>query len=389
MRLIRELLGFALKYYTLNIYHKLMIKLTEIMRKRIYLMRPSVGSAEIKEIQRVIHSKFLTEGKATYQFEKMVAEYTHSKFAIATTSATTALHAAFESVNVKNKKVLVSDFTFPATALAIIQAGGIPVLVDVERDTMNVSRDIIEKLEQKYNFICPVSLFGNPLSEDFYKLKNKGCIIIEDAATNLGVKIRDKYVGSLADITCFSFHPRKIITTGEGGMITTNNKKFNDSIRSFKTFGKIGHKFMNLGTNYKLSDIQSAIGISQMYKIEKIIKKRKEMADIYDELISKIEYIEPQKKTPNSRHTAQSYVCTISKPNLRDKIIKRLSDENIESQIGTYALHCLPIFKKTPKIGSLINSRYLYENSISLPLHEELSNSDQEQICKIVRKCIT
>lgn len=358
------------------------------MRKRIYLMRPSVGSAEIKEIQRVIHSKFLTEGKATYQFEKMVAKYTHSKFAIATTSATTALHAAFESVNVKNKKVLVSDFTFPATALAIIQASGIPVLVDVEKDTMNVSRDIIEKSKQKYNFVCPVSLFGNPLYEDFYKLKNKSFTIIEDAATNLGVKINDKHVGSLADITCFSFHPRKIITTGEGGMITTNNKKFNDLIRSFKTFGKIGHKFMNLGTNYKLSDIQSAIGISQMRKIEKIIKKRKEMANIYDEFISKIEHIEPQKKTPNSRHTAQSYVCVISKPNLRDKIIKRLADENIESQIGTYALHCLPVFKKTQKIGSLSNSEYLYKNSISLPLHEELTFEDQQFICKNIKKII-
>ena len=167
-------------------------------------------------------------------------------------------------------------------------------------------------------------------------------------------------------------------------MITTNNKKFNDLIRSFKTFGKIGNKFMNLGTNYKLSDIQSAIGISQMNKIEKIIKKRKEMAVIYDEFISKIEHIEPQKKTPNSRHTFQSYVCVISKPNLRDKIIQRLAENNIESQIGTYALHCLPVFKKILKIGSLNNSKYLYKNSISLPLHEEISNFDQEQICKIM-----
>ena len=351
-------------------------------------MRPVLGTEEIIAIKKVVDSKFLTEGNVTKAFEDKVAKYTHSRYAIATTSATTALHAAFESVNVKKKKVLVSDFTFPATALAIIQAGGIPVLVDVERDTMNVSRDIIEESEQKCNFICPVSLFGNPLSEDFYKLKNKGCIIIEDAATNLGVKIRNKYVGSLADITCFSFHPRKIITTGEGGMITTNNKKFNDSIRSFKTFGKIGNKFMNLGTNYKLSDIQSAIGISQMNRIEKIIKKRKNMADIYDELISKIEHIQPQKKVPNSRHTAQSYVCVISKPNLRDKIIQRLAEDNIESQIGTYALHCLPVFRKILKVGSLINSEYLYKNSISLPLHEELTHEDQQFICKNIKKTL-
>jgi len=351
-------------------------------------MRPVLDNNEIIAIKKVFDSKFLTEGNMTNIFEKTVAKYTHSKYAIATTSATTALHAAFESLNVKNKKVLVSDFTFPATALAVIQAGGIPVLMDVQKDTMNVSRDIIEKSKQKHKFICPVSLFGNSLDENFYKLKNKGCIIIEDAATNLGVKIRNKYVGNLADITCFSFHPRKIITTGEGGMITTNNKKFNDIIRSFKTFGKIGSKFINLGTNYKLSDIQSAIGISQMKKIDKIIRRRREIANIYDELIDKIGYIEYQKKTPNSRHTAQSYVCVISKPNLRDKIIQKLAKNNIESQIGTYALHCLPIFKKISKIGNLKNSEYLYKNSISLPLHEEISNSDQESICKIIRKCI-
>ncbi len=358
------------------------------MKKRIFLMRPVLDNSEIVAVKKVFDSKFLTEGSVTRLFEKKVAKYTHSKYAIATTSATTALHAAFESVNVKNKKVIVSDFTFPATALAVIQAGGIPVLVDVQRDTMNVSRENIEKSKQKHKFICPVSLFGNPLHEDFYKLSNDESVIIEDAATNLGVKIRNKYVGNLADITCFSFHPRKIITTGEGGMITTNNKKINDIICSFKAFGKIGSEFVNLGTNYKLSDIQSAVGISQMNKIEKIIKKRKKMADIYDELINKIDHIDYQKKTPNSRHTSQSYVCVISKPNLRNKIIQKLAENNIESQIGTYALHCLPIFKKISKIGNLTNSEYLYKNSISLPLHEEISNSDQERICKIIKKCI-
>ena len=361
----------------------------EIMRKRIYLMRPSVGSEEIKEVRKVIHSKFLTEGQVTATFEKAVSKYVHAKYAVATTSATTALHTAFQCLNVKGQDVLVSDFTFPATALAIIQAGGRPVLVDVDQETMNVNREILENfLTEKIKFIAPVSLFGNSLEEDFYKLRKHGLQIIEDAATNLGTKINKKFVGTLADVTCFSFHPRKIITTGEGGMITTNNKILSKKFRMFKTFGKQREKFIGLGTNYKLSDVQSAIGLCQLKKIEKIIKKRIELANYYNELISKINHIETQKSTKNSRHTYQSFTCCISRPNLRNRIMKNLSKNNIESQIGTYALHCLPAFKKTPKVGRLNNSEFLYKNTISLPLHEELSDKDQDYICSLIKNVV-
>lgn len=351
-------------------------------------MRPNVDSEEIKEIEKVINSKFLTEGKVTQKFEKKISSYVHSKYAIATTSATTALHTAFEVLNIKNKRVLVSDFTFPATALAIMQAGGIPVLVDVDKYRMNVTREIIENsMKKNDNFVCPVSLFGNPLDLDFYKLKKQGFWIIEDAATNLGTKIGNKFVGELADISCFSFHPRKIITTGEGGMITTNNKKLNDKMRSFKAFGKIKNNFINLGTNYKLSDIQSAVGLSQLKKLDKIIKNRKTNAKIYNELLSKIDHIKPQEQTPESLHTYQSYTCIVTKSSMRNKIIKELELNNIESQIGTYALHCFPVFKKFSS-KKLFNSKFLYENSISLPLHKEISINDQEKICKIIQKVL-
>src|SRR3989304_5533150 len=308
------------------------------MRKRIYLMRPNVGFEEINAIKGVIQSKFLTEGEITKKFEEAISSYLHSKFAIATTSATTALHTAFHCMRVKGKNVLVSDFTFPATALAVLQAGGKPVLVDVDKETMNVSRAIIEE--------------------------------------------------SLADATCFSFHPRKIITTGEGGMITTNDKILSKKFRSFKKFGQRDTKFLDIGTNYKLSDINSAIGLSQLKKIEKIIKKRQWKAKIYNEIFSKIDFIERQKTTSNSRHTYQSYTCIVSKQGFRNKIMKGLSRYNIESQIGTYALHCLPVFKRCPRKGRLNNSEFLYKNSISLPLHEELTNNDQEFIGRIIKNSL-
>ena len=354
------------------------------MRKKIFLMRPQIDSAELNLIKGVLRSKILTEGKVTKQFERNVAKYVHSKYAIATTSATTALHTALECIDVRGKKVLVSDFTFPATAEAVILAGGIPILIDVDKQTMNTTKEIIEtSASDKTEFVVPVSLFGNPLEKEFYKLQKQGMKIIEDAATNLGTKIGQRYVGVLADVTCFSFHPRKIITTGEGGMITTNDKDLADKCKMYKMFGKVGTEFVHMGTNYKLSDILSAVGLAQLKKIEKIISNRRRKAKIYDELLSKMDFIEIQKPSSNSRHTYQSYVC-YTKQNLRDKIRKRLAERNVETQIGTYALHCLPAFKKCLRKGNLANSEFLYKNSITLPLHDELSISDQEFICKII-----
>jgi len=349
-------------------------------------MRPSIDNNEVKAIKQVFKSKFLTEGKVTKKFELAINNYLESKYAIATTSGTTALHTVFQCLNIKGKKVLVSDFTFPATADAIIVAGGIPVLIDVDKKTMNVTRGIVEKTSYKnLEFIVPVSIFGNPLEKEFYDLKRK-MVIVEDAATSLGTKLGRNFVGTLAHVSCFSFHPRKIITTGEGGMITTNDKKLHDKIKSFKTFGKKKDKFVEIGTNYKMSDILSAVGLAQLKKIEKIIKKRQMMAKIYNELLSKIEFVQPQQLTKEARHTYQSYTCVITKPNLRDKIMKRLAERNIESQIGTYALHCLPAFQKCLCDGKLSNSEFLFKNTISLPLHNELKKRDQEFICKTIKE---
>jgi perosamine synthetase len=357
--------------------------------KKIFLSRPNIDSNEIISTKKVLNSGFLTEGKVTNSFENIVAKYVKAKHAIATSSGTAALHCAFESLNISGKKILVSDFTFPATVLAIEQAGGIPILADVEKESMNISRSIVENsLNKEIEIICPVSLFGNSLEKDFYNLQKNNITIVEDAATNLGTTLGTKHVGNLADITCFSFHPRKIITTGEGGMVTTNSARLMQKIRSFKFFGKKNSKFENNGINYKISDILSSIGIAQMKKIEPIIEKRIELAKIYDELLSKVGYIELQIPTKNSRHTYQSFVCTITKKNFRNKLIFELSKKSIETQIGTYAVHCLPYFKNCKKINKLENSEFLYNNSISLPIHNQLSISDIERICKEIKNIL-
>jgi len=356
------------------------------LKKTVQLAVPDIGDEEIEEIRKVFSTRYLTEGQTTKDFEKTVADYVGVKHAIAVTSCTTALHSVLECLDIKGQEVIVPDYTYPATAEAVILAGGKPVLVDVDIESMNMTSKI---LEESYNdsmtVFCPVSWAGVPLERDIYKKsKDLGLKILEDSACSLGAKINSDFVGALADYSCFSFHPRKVITTGEGGMITTDNDEIAEKCYSFKHFGAVGSSFVNIGTNYKMSNILSAIGLIQMKKIEKIIEMRIEKAKIYKDLLSKINGIKPAYEGTGTRQTFQSYTCYVEKENCRDKIRKALADENIQSQIGTYALHLEPAYKNTKKIGDLKNSELLFQNALTLPLHHELTQVDQEKICDII-----
>ena len=357
-------------------------------KKLIPLAVPDVGEEEIDEIRKVVSTGFLTEGATTKEFETMVAEYLGVKHAIAVTSCTTGLHAVLKCLDIKGQEIIVPDYTYPATAEAVVLAGGIPVLADVDIDSMNINSEILEEAyNEKMSVFSPVSWAGVPLEKEIYqKAKKFGLKMLEDSACSLGAKIGEDYVGKIADYSCFSFHPRKVITTGEGGMITTDNDEIAEKCYSFKHFGAKGTSFETIGTNYKLSNVLSAIGLVQMKKIEKIIETRIQKAKIYQELLSKIVNIKPAYVGKNTRQTFQSYTCYVQKDGYRDKIRKALADENIQSQIGTYALHLEPAYKNMKKVGDLNNSELLYKNALTLPLHKDLTLDDQEKICKIIKE---
>jgi len=355
-------------------------------KKTIPLAVPEVGEEEISKIREVIATGFLTEGVTTKEFEKKVAEYLGVKHAIAVTSCTTGLHTVFECLGIKGQEVIVPDYTYPATAEAVILAGGKPVLVDVDRHSMNMTSEILEEAYDKsMTVFCPVSWAGVPLERDIYqKAKELNLKVLEDSACSLGAKIGSDYVGKIADYSCFSFHPRKVITTGEGGMITTDDEKIAEQCYSFKHFGAKGSSFEIIGTNYKMSNVLSAIGLIQMQKIEKIISERISKARIYKELLEKIDGIRPAYEGNGTRQTYQSYTCYVEKEGYRDKIRNALADENIQSQIGTYALHLEPAYKNFKKIGKLKNSELLFYNALTLPLHKNLTLEDQEKVCKVI-----
>jgi dTDP-4-amino-4,6-dideoxygalactose transaminase len=359
---------------------------TANVSKSIPLMVPDVGDEELALIKQVMSTGFLTEGSFTKDFENMVAEYVGVKHAVAMTSCTTALHTVLECMNVKGKQVIVPDYTYPATAEAVMLAGGKPVFVDVDLESMNMTDELLEQAyEETMSVFIPVSWAGVPLDRKIYsKARELGLTCLEDAACSLGAKIGSDFVGKVADHSCFSFHPRKVITTGEGGMITTNNDEMAEKFHSFKHFGMKGSKFEIIGTNYKLSNILSAIGIVQMKKIERIVNERIEKAKIYRELLSKVSNLRPAYVGKGTRQTFQSYTCYIEKEGFRDRLREKLAENNIQSQIGTYALHLEPAYAHVEKVGTLTNSELLYKNALTLPLHKNLTVEDQERICDLL-----
>jgi perosamine synthetase len=359
--------------------------------KVIPLAVPDIGDDEIEEIKKVMGTGFLTEGATTKEFEKMVADYLGVKHAIAVTSCTTGLHAVLHCLDIKGQEVIVPDYTYPATAEAVVLAGGIPVLADVDLESMNMTTEILEEAyNEKMTVFSPVSWAGVPLEKEIYqKAKKLNLKMLEDAACSLGAKINEDYVGKIADYSCFSFHPRKVITTGEGGMITTDSDEMFEKCYSFKHFGAKGTSFETLGTNYKLSNVLSAIGVIQMKKIDNIVETRIQKAKIYQELLSKIDNIKPAYVRKGTRQTFQSYTCYVEKEGKRDEIRDALSKENIQSQIGTYALHLEPAYKNMKRVGDLKNSELLFKNALTLPLHKNLTQEDQEKICSIIKHVIS
>lgn len=333
------------------------------------LTKPFLDNCEAEAVRKVLESGWLTEGPKTLEFESAVARYVDAKFAVAFCNCTVALELCLKAMGVRKQRIAIPDFTHPATALAVVNSGNKPVLCDVSLESYNMNGR-----SECTGVSMPVSWGGNPLT--WYPRS----AIIEDAACSLGASVDGVKVGS-AFTSCFSLHPRKIITTGEGAVVTTNDRELAVKLRSLRCFGKGGG-------NYRFSDIQAAIGIEQLKKIEQIIKVRREMAEVYDQLLGKVEGVVVPAKSPHIRHTYQTYAILLRKGN-RDKIIKLLAERGIETQIGTYALHQLPQFNRLSRAGKLENSTLLYRNLLALPMSYDLTFDDQQKVVAELSHAIT
>ncbi len=397
-------LGFKFKYSLREGLQKLIDwrieigidKKKTVVNDKIPLIRPFINQ-EIKDnVVDVLESRYLTEGPVTREFESVFKDYIGSKHAIAVTSCTTGLEVALRCLGIgEGDEVIVPDYTYPATASVVPIVGAKVVIVDSNKEDMLIDYDELEKaITSKTKAIIPVSGFGNPLDyERLNKIKEKyGLYIIEDAACSIGAEYKNKKVGTFADISVFSLHPRKFITTGEGGMITTDNDEWAKWMYSYKHFGinnsadRKGIIFDKIGTNYKLSNVSSAIGLAQMKHVESLLEKRLKLADNYVELFKKHNIVIP-KTTKDGKHSRQSFCIYV---NDRDRIMTEMREEGIEVQIGTYALHQHPAFNNHSLVelkGDFKDSTYAFEHCLTLPLFDELTFKQQEIIVnKLVEK---
>ncbi len=360
---------------------------------KIPLIRPYINQ-EIKEkVLAVLDSGYLTEGSITHEFENAFAQYVNARHAIAVTSCTTGLEIALRALEIgPGDEIIVPDYTYPATAAVVSIVGAHCVIVDVDPLSMLIDYDAIEKaITSKTKAIIPVSLFGNPLDYNrLNKIKRKNNLyIIEDAACSIGAEYHGKKVGTFADITVFSLHPRKFITTGEGGMITTENDDWAEWMNSYKHFGmamnnaaREGIRFDIVGTNYKLTNLQSAIGLGQMEQIEHLLARRKALAERYNHSFKNVEGILFPDITVNGNHSYQSY-CILTAS--RDKILNYLRPQGVEVQIGTYSLHLHPAFQNAKYFtlsGEMKGSKSAYDHCLALPLFHDMTVEEQDYVVK-------
>lgn len=356
--------------------------------KRIKLIEPVIGEEEIEAVKQVLRSGWLTEGEITREFEEIVRKYVGAKYAFAATSCTTALELALRALRVgPGDEVIVPDFTHPATGNVVAWIGATPVLVDVDVSSRNIDFQKIRKaFSKKTKCVIAVSWGGNPLDmKSISAFKNEyGFSVIEDAACSLGAEYDGKKTGTMADITCFSFHPRKVITTGEGGMTVTDDPALAERLQRLRMFGMETRNgeivFMQMGTNCKMSNVLASIGVEQMKKIDSIINRRIELAAYYDKLVAEVDTLEPPTRRKNVKQTYQTYAVYVEKEGARDKIIEDLRKRNIETQIGTYALHLQPSYKGTRMIGKLDRAEKLYRNLLALPMCHSMAKKDQELV---------
>jgi len=381
------------------------------MKKFIHIAQPHFDKEEKREIIKAMESGWVTLGPLTKKFEENFAEYVGSKYAVGVTSCTGGLHLSLIAAGIsEGDEVITTPFTFTATASVIHHVGARPVFVDVDEKTFNIDIDKIEKkITKKTKAIIPVHYAGQPVDIDsVHKIAKKhNLIVIEDAAHAAGALYKSKKIGSLSDFTVFSFHPIKNMTTGDGGMITTNNQKYAEKLASLRLHGMTRdawkrhtatgtwqYDIETPGFKYNMTDIAAALGIHQLKKLNKFISRRKEIAAVYNSEFSKIPEITIPFVKKNSDHIFTLYTILINTKNLkitRDEIVEELKKAGIGAHIQFIPLHYLTFYKKEfgYKKGDFPVSEGLFEKILSLPIYPKMTKSDVSYVIKTLKKIIT
>ena len=356
----------------------------------IKLIKPYISFEEVQsEFKEIFESGWFTKGKFVEEFREEIKNYTGANHAYLTTSATTALTMALKALNIKSgDEVIVSDFSFPATANVVEDIGAIPIFADVSLDTFNMlPNDLESKITSKTKAVIFVDALGNPSGiHDIKEIcKKYNLPLIEDGACAIGSSEFGVRCGNIADITCFSFHPRKLLTMGEGGAITFNDSKYVDFFDIKLNHGAVVNDgkfdFVDYGYNYRVPELQCVMGIKQLQKLDEIVSSRNNIRDEYTKALEPLGF-QVQKITNSVVYNVQSLVFVIPKNINRNDLVKYLKEQKIETTIGTYCLSGTTFYKN--KYSNVQpNALYLENNTITFPCYSGL---DLEYIISQIRE---
>jgi perosamine synthetase len=362
------------------------------------LAEPTFGPEVLPAIERVLASGRLTQGPTVEAFEEAVAELCGTRHAVAVTSATTALELALAALDIgPGSEVLAADFTYPATGNAVLQRGAKLRLVDADPSSYCVDPDALaDAIGPGTSAVITVDVFGLPADYGRIEplLAEHGIPLICDAACALGGAIGARRCGSFGRLSAFSFHPRKSLTTGEGGMVTTDDDELDLRLRRLRNHGteRDGWRatFVEPGFNYRMSEIQAALGLAQAPGYPEVVERRRTLAAVLGAELDGLEGVTPQAEPEGHRHPYQSYVVTLDEWIDRDAMIETLRDAGVETTLGTYAMHAEPAFAARcgTAPGDLPESYRLLRQTLALPLHQRLEESDMPLIAAALSEAI-
>ncbi|HDI02675.1 MAG TPA: DegT/DnrJ/EryC1/StrS family aminotransferase [Candidatus Aenigmarchaeota archaeon] len=352
----------------------------------IRIASPMIGEEEKKAVMEVLESGMLVQGPRVKELEEKFAEYIGTKYAVATSSGTSALHLALLALGIgPGDEVITTPFSFIATANSILFCGAKPVFVDIDPKTFNIDPNKIEeKITNKTKAILPVHLYGHPaeMKPILEIAREHGLKVLEDCAQAHGAEYRGKRVGSFGDCAAFSFYATKNMITGEGGMITTNDEEIAEKIRKLRNHGQSKtYEHETLGFNLRMTDIQAAIGLVQLKKLDKLNAKRAENAEFLTSELKDL--VQTPYVSPGVKHVFHQYTIKV---NNRDSLLKKLNDSGIGARVYyPKPIHKQPLYQKMGYRDSLPVAEKVSSMVISLPIHPALTEDDLNLIVDTIK----
>lgn len=363
-----------------------------------------IDEDDIAAVVEALRSELLTTGPKVTEFEQKLASTVGARYAVSFNSGTAALHGAYFAAGVgPGDEVITSPITFAATANAALYLGAKPVFVDVEAETININpQKIRAALTSKTKVIAPVDFTGNPCNLDELKeiARENGLVVVEDAAHALGATYKGRPVGSVADMTTFSFHPVKHITTGEGGAVVTDNQEYYEKLCCFRSHGierdpellqdyhgPWYHEMQALGYNYRLTDLQAALGISQLNKLPAFINRRREIASTYNELLAEIEGIELPNTEADAGPAWHLYVIRLKDKGLRLSLFEGLRAKGLGVQVHYLPVYWHPYYQKLGyHKGACPVAEDYYARAVSIPIFPAMTDAEVERVVLTIRE---